>query len=241
MKTIKTGIILAGGEGTRLAPYTTFVNKGLVGINGKFVIDYPLNTLRKLGVKNLIVILGGSNFAQIVSYIKDAKELGFESCAYVYQSKAEGISHAINLCSSMINDEQFYVILGDNIFDGDIAFKDPDQYAAQIVLSKHQELNRFGVASVKEKVIKKIEEKPQIIDNAYDNYAITGLYLFDRNFFSYYKCSKKSDRGEFEITDIINMYHAAGELGYTSAAGLWADAGTHKAIKYLSDYFGSKE
>lgn len=241
MKNIKIGVIACGGEGSRLSPYTTFVNKGLVGINGKFIVDYPLNTLRKLGVRDLIVILGGSNFSQIVSYIKDGKSFGFSSCSYVYQEKAEGISQAINLCSRLINDEQFYVILGDNVFDGDISFNDPEQYSAQIVLNRHKDLHRFGVASIKNGVISKIEEKPKELDPFFEQYAITGLYLFDQNFFQYFKCTNKSDRNEFEITDIIRIYRSQGELGYTIMDGVWTDAGTHKAIKELSDYFGSKE
>jgi len=241
MGAIKQGIILAGGEGTRLAPYTTFVNKGLVGINGKFIIDYSLDTLRKLGVKDLVVTLGGSNFSQIVSYIKDGKALGFDSCIYVYQSKPEGISQAINLCANVINQEQFFVILGDNIFDSDIQFNDTEQYHAQVVLSRHKELERFGVASIKDNCIEKIIEKPKTLETGYDHYAITGLYLFDHKFFSYFKLTNKSDRGEFEITDVIKLYQSRGELGYTIIDGLWADAGTHKAIKDLSDYFGSKK
>ena len=239
--TIKQGIILCGGEGTRLLPYTKFINKGLVGINGRFIIDYALDTYRKLGVQDLIIVLGGSHFAQIVSYLKDGKDLGFNSCSYVFQEYSVGLSQAISLCEHLIIDEGFYVLLGDNIFDGEIAFNNFDRYRAQICLASHTELNRFGVASIQDNKIISIQEKPKTLDPQLTHYAISGLYLFDHNFFQYFRKSKKSARGEFEITDIMNQYYDNQDLGYTIFDGMWADAGTHFAIKTLSDYFGSKD
>lgn len=237
----KQGIILCGGEGTRLLPYTKHINKGLVGINGKFIVDYALDTLRKLGVQDLIVVLGGTHFAQIVSHIKNGRELGFTSCSYVYQENAEGLSHAIQLCEHLINHDKFFVILGDNIYHGNIGFDNFDQYGAQICLVKHPELYRFGVASLQDQKITTIQEKPKLLDASLEHYAISGLYLFDYHFFSYFRQSKKSVRNEFEITDIMRQYHSHQDLGYTIFNGMWADAGTHHAIKQLSDYFGDKE
>jgi len=107
-------------------------------------------------------------------------------------------------------------------------------------LSRHKELNRFGVASIKDNKIHHIEEKPKTIDMSYDNYAITGLYLFDRQFFNYFMATKKSERGEFEIVDIMKKYQIEKNLGFTTTDKLWADAGTIESIKYLSDYFWNK-
>lgn len=240
---IKQAILLAGGNGTRLYPLTKCYQKNLVPINGKFVIDYTLDTLLKLGVKELIIVLGGSHYEQIVSYLKDGSEFGFSSIAYVYQNRPEGISHAINLCKNLISDDKFFVLLGDNIYDSEITFNDFDQYGAQIVLKEHNELDRFGVMSLtKNGKIEKIQEKPKVIDYInYDNYAITGLYMFDYKFFEFFKRSKKSDRGEYEITSIIEQYYNDNDLGYSIYNGLWCDAGTHSSIKYLSDYFSNKE
>lgn len=237
---ITQGIVLCGGEGTRLAPYTKFVNKGLVGINGKFIIDYALDTLRELGVQDLIVVLGGSHFAQIVSHIKDGKDLGFKSCSYVYQATPQGLSQAISLCEHLINQEKFYTILGDNIYDGGIKFDHIERYGAQICLVKSTELYRFGVASLKDQKIVNIQEKPKVLDPSLQHYAISGLYLWDHNFFKYFRASKPSARNEFEITDIMQQYQTHQELGYTIFDGKWQDAGTMDAIKQLSDYFWSK-
>lgn len=236
----KTGIILAGGEGTRLKPMTEYYSKSLINIGGKFVIDYPLQTLLQLGVKDLIVVLGSSHFEQIVSYIKDGKQLGFNSVCYVYQGKAEGISQAIYLCQNFINEEEFYVILGDNVFSDPIRFDETGRYGAQVALHSSKELQRFGVASLDELRIVKIEEKPKVLNEKYRNMAISGLYRFDQDFFHFFKNTSKSDRGEFEITDILLQYLKEGSLGYSITHGLWQDAGTISAIQSLNELLGKK-
>src|ERR1700722_4354630 len=117
---MKNGIILSGGNGTRLAPLTHVVNKHLLGVNGKFIIDYPINTLKRMGVENLTVIMGGSHFSQVVDHLKDGSVSGMK-CNYVYQGDAAGIAQAINLCQRHVADEEeFAVILGDNIFDQEV-------------------------------------------------------------------------------------------------------------------------
>ena len=238
--TITTGVLLTGGEGTRLRPFTTIASKQLYPIGDKFVIDFPLQTLKNLGVKDLIIVLGGSHHEQVVEYVRDGKHLGFNSCSYVFQSRPEGLSQAISLCEHLVHTDKFYALLGDNIFDGSIQFTDIDRYGAQICLTPHQELKRFGVASLHDDKIVKIEEKPQQIDTTYQNYAISGLYLFDYHFFHYFKMSKKSARSEFEIVDIMKQYHNNKDLGFTIFNGMWADAGTTSAIKQISDYFWDK-
>lgn len=240
IKMIRQGIILTGGSGTRLLPFTSIASKQLFPIGEKFVIDYPLNTLKQLGVKDLIVVLGGPFFQQVVQYIGDGKELGFDNVVYLYQSSPDGISQAIALCENIIKDEQFYVILGDNIFDNNIDINNIDQYGSIINIIKHKDLNRFGVASIKNNKIIKIDEKPKLINNEYENYAISGLYLFDYNFFSFYKQTKKSDRNEYEITDIIKKYLDNNNLGYNIINGLWRDAGTFDSIYDLTEYFRNK-
>lgn len=236
------GIILAGGEGTRLAPFTNITNKSLFPINKKFVIDYPLNTLKEIGVRDLMVVLGGSHFSQIVSYIKDGRELGFDSVQYCYQGKALGIAHAINLCKSFCwggYEDQFVCILGDNVYENPIKWSFKKK--ANIGLYATSELNRFGVASIVDDKIIKIEEKPKVIDNNLTNLAITGIYGFDIKFFDFFKNLKPSARGEFEIVDIIKQYLAIGQLDYSILSGLWSDAGTFESAKFVADYFLNKE
>lgn len=242
---MKNGIILAGGTGSRLSPLTQVVNKHLLGINGKFIIDYPINTLKQMGVENVTVILGGAHFSQIVGYLQDGTRYGM-NFNYVYQGEPKGIAHAISLCKKqMSNDNVFAVVLGDNIFENKIDFnlKSPSvlNTDAKIVLYNHPELTRFGVASIKDGEIVKIQEKPQSIDQNYDNYAITGCYQFTDYYFDFFEEIKPSLRGEYEITDIIHLYNKEKKLSWTMADGLWSDAGTHSSISYVNNYFYNKK
>jgi len=236
----KHGIILAGGQGTRLLPFTQAINKSLLNVNGKAVIDYPINTLKQMGVENVSIILGGDHFEQVVNYLQDGSryEMNFN---YVFQGAPKGIAQAINLCKNYVTQDQFAVILGDNIYENPIDFgSNWDGMNAKIVLHKHPEIKRFGVASLKDNKIIKIEEKPKTIDESYDNLAITGCYLFSHWFFEFFKDMKPSARGEYEITDIIERYNKEEALQHTLSDGLWADAGTHESISFLNDFFYSK-
>jgi glucose-1-phosphate thymidylyltransferase len=237
---ITSGIILAGGTGSRLAPLNKMFNKHLIPIYNRYIIDYPLDTLRFLGIQNLTVVLGGPHFSQIVSHIKDGRHLGM-SVNYVYQENPLGIAHAIFLCERFVEHEHgFIVILGDNIFENIIRFKEHFAVIPQIILSKHPNLHKFGVVGLRGTNIVKIEEKPEILDTSLDNYAITGCYRFNRKFFDYFHKLQPSIRGEFEITDIINMYRYHHDLSYTFVDGMWSDVGTHESINYVNNFFYQK-
>jgi glucose-1-phosphate thymidylyltransferase len=242
---MKNGIILAGGTGSRLFPLTHVVNKHLLGVNGKFVIDYSINTLKNMGCEDVTVILGGAHFSQVVGYLQDGARYGL-NLNYVYQGEPKGIAHAINLCKRFVYDDaDFSVILGDNVYENTISWNNPNwrnQPKAQIVLAEHPELNRFGVASFdSNNEIVKIEEKPKNLDPNLTNLAITGCYLFTPEYFEYFKQIKPSPRGEYEITDIINKYLDDGNLSWTKIDGLWSDAGTHESIAYVNNYFYNKK
>lgn len=240
----KNGIILAGGTGSRLAPLTQVVNKHLLGVNNQFIIDYPINTLKNMGCQDVTVILGGAHFSQVVGYLQDGSRYGL-NINYVYQGEPKGIAHAISLCKRFVYDDaDFSVILGDNIFENNIQWNNPEYKTnpkAQIVLSNHPEMQRFGVASFDEAgQIKKIEEKPKVLDPTLTHRAITGCYLFTPQYFEYFKELKPSARGEYEITDIISMYYRDNNLSWTELDGLWSDAGTHESIGYVNNYFYNK-
>jgi glucose-1-phosphate thymidylyltransferase len=246
---MKNGIILAGGNGTRLYPLTHVVNKHLLGVDGKFILDYPIQTLKQMGVENLTVVLGGSHFSQVVDHLKDGQAFGM-NVNYVYQGEAKGIAQAINLCKRFVDwpNDQFAVVLGDNIFEKPVSFfydkekEYGDDYkwktCASVVLHRHPDLKRFGVATLNQaQQIIKIEEKPQVLDINNDNYAITGCYMFDSQFFRFFQDLRPSARGEYEITDILQAYHREGKLTFSFTEGLWSDAGTHESIAYLNDYY----
>tara|TARA_R110000868_G_scaffold99024_5_gene272684 strand:- start:3003 stop:3740 length:738 start_codon:yes stop_codon:yes gene_type:complete len=228
---IKNAILLAGGSGTRLRPFTNLYSKQLLYLSGKAVIDYPIQTLVDLGIKNLTITLGSSFAGQIIEYCGDGTKYGI-NINYVYQGNPEGISQAINICKKYVADENnFLVILGDNWFEKPIQLIDN---SAKIFLSKHEKLESFGVASIFNNKIINIEEKPKLINTNYLNYAITGLYSFDQKYFDYFQKTKKSNRQEYEIVDIINQYLNDDKLNYQLIDGEWNDAGTIENLNYLN-------
>jgi glucose-1-phosphate thymidylyltransferase len=227
---VRKGIVLSGGLGTRLLPLTSITNKQLLPIHKRPIIDYSINSLTQLGCKEITIILGGDHFDQIVAYLKDGseKDVHFN---YVYQGKPSGIAQAINLCEPYFNkEEQFAVILGDNLFEKQVRFNDESK-SAKIALYDTPEINRFGCASVRNGQIISIEEKPKTLRTDCDaNLAITGLYIFTSKFFDYFKELKPSARGEYEITDILSKYLTAGNLEYGFVDGRWLDCGTFETI-----------
>lgn len=240
----KNGIILAGGTGSRLMPLTSIVNKHLLSVNRKFIIDYSIESLKNMGCQDVTVVLGGAHYSQIVGYLGDGSRYGL-NLNYVYQGEPKGIAQAINLCKKFVyDDSDFSVILGDNIFENIIKWNNPKWKTspkAQILLAHHPDLKRFGVASLDNNGnIIKVEEKPEIIDDGYKNLAISGCYLFTPQYFEFFDHITPSARGEYEITDIIKLYLENNNLSYSTVDGLWSDAGTHESVAYVNDYFYSK-
>jgi len=235
---MKKGIILSGGTGSRLLPLTSITNKQLLPINRKLIIDYSINTLIQLGCKEITVILGGEHFSQIVAYLQDGSDRNVHF-NYIYQNKPSGIAQAINLCEPYFNKEdEFAVILGDNIFEKPIQLEPSSKTRkylvgpkAQIVLYNTEEIHRFGCASLLNGKIVHIEEKPKELYAECDaNLAITGLYIFTNKYFEYFKKVKPSARDEYEITEILSQYLADDNLEYTFVNGQWLDAGTFETI-----------
>lgn len=240
---MRNGIILAGGTGSRLMPLTQVVNKHLLGVNGKFIIDYPIQSLKDMGCEDVTVILGGDHYPQVIGYLGDGSRYGL-NFNYVYQAKPSGIAQAINLCKRFVYDDaDFSVILGDNIFENTISWSNPDYKTnprAQILLAYHPDLKRFGVVTLIDDKIMQIEEKPKELSLCYQQRAVSGCYLFTPQYFEYFKQLKPSARGEYEITDIIRLYLQDGNLSHSTIDGLWSDAGTHESIAYVNNYFYNK-
>ena len=230
------GIILASGRATRLLPISRSLSKSMLPISAdKFVIDYPLNTMRQMGVKELTIIIGCDHYDQIVGYLRSGTDLGFK-IHYVFQDEPNGISAAINQCEPYMT-YNTVVLLGDNAYQKPLGWNEFDAakhnpYAARIALAAHQELHRFGVASVKNGKIVRIVEKPKLLDLDPDlqHFAITGAYGLTHQFFRFFEQTKPSARGEFEITDILNAYLKEDLLEFSIIDGWWQDCGSHSAI-----------
>lgn len=231
------GVILAGGTGSRLLPLTKVTNKHLLPVYSKPMIYYPIEFLRDSGVTDLLIILGGNSVGDIVSLLGDGAQFGVK-ITYKFQYKADGIAGALKLARDFVGEETFIVCLGDNIFEIPIkdiypkciqpfylAFNGPQAF---ISLSLTDKPSSFGVPTFdsNNKIIK-ITEKPKEPDS---NYAVTGLYVYDKYIWTMIDSLEPSARGELEITDINNWYIKNGSLNVLKISGWWHDAGDIKAL-----------
>lgn len=235
------GVILAGGLGTRLYPLTYVTNKHLLPIYNKPMIFYPIATLVKAGIKDIIIITSGPHVGDFLGVLKNGKELGVKHLEYAYQEKPDGgIADALSIAEDFADGGPITVILGDNTTDENIKpavnrFKD----GAVIFLKKVPDPERFGVPvfdSKNKKRIIKIEEKPK---NPKSNFSVTGLYIYDNKVFDYIKkCDPQfAGRGELEITEVNNFYINQGKLGWEELKGFWSDAGTFESMLLSSTHW----
>ncbi|MCP3807855.1 sugar phosphate nucleotidyltransferase [Paenibacillus sp. SEL1] len=224
------GIILAGGTGSRLYPLTKVTNKHLLPVGKYPMIFHSVNKLKQANVLDILIVTGKDHMGDVVNLLGSGREMGV-TFTYKVQDEAGGIAQALDLAEQFVGDDQMVVILGDNVFEDDIApFADNfrnQTTGAKILLQQVQDPHRFGVAELEGERIVSIEEKPK---NPKSNFAVTGIYMFDHNVFEIVKTLKPSARGELEITDVNNAYIANGTLTYDVLQGWWTDAGTHPSL-----------
>ncbi len=225
------GIILAGGMGTRMLPSTKVTNKHLLPVYNRPMIYYPLETLIKAGVKEVLLITGGNNPGDFLKLLGNGKEFGLKELHYTYQKGAGGIAEALGLAEDFADGGKVVVILGDNIFEDNItqAVKDfeAQKKGAKLFLKEVTDPQRFGVAQIQGEKIIGIEEKPE---EPKSRYAVTGLYMYDGQVFDVVKKLKPSQRGELEITDVNNFYVEQKIVTFEIIKGFWSDAGTFKSL-----------
>ena len=233
---IKKGIILAGGMGTRMSPLTKAVNKQLLPIYDKPLIYYPLSILMLAKIRDILIIVNKGQLNQYKKLFTEKKNLGI-NITFKEQDKPRGLPDAFLLGEKFINNSNTAMILGDNFFYGQNLSKLLTEcaklrYGAKIVLHNVKNPHLFGVAKInnKNKNILKIIEKPK---KFISNYAITGLYFFDKKVVNYAKKLKPSKRGELEIIDLINQYKKTKKLSaeFIGRGGAWLDTGS------ISDYY----
>lgn len=226
------GIILAGGSGTRLKPLTEIINKHLLPIYNKPMILYPLETLKALGIKDILIVSGGEHIGKFTDFLGDGSKYNV-NLTYKVQQKAGGIAEALGLAESFINGEYCVVILGDNIFDNTqitaiIPECDLDFTKSYVFLKDVHDPQRFGVPIFdSSEKITKIEEKPI---NPKSSFAVTGLYCYPPEVFDVVKTLKPSARGELEISDVNNYFIDKGDLEYIKLTGFWSDSGTFDSL-----------
>jgi glucose-1-phosphate thymidylyltransferase len=222
------GVILHGGQGTRLRPLTHTGPKQLIKVAGKPVSQWVLEQLRDSGIRDIVIILGDNNPNKVVEYYGDGSRFGVK-ITYVYQGKARGLADAVYKVKDVITEDRFLVYLGDNIVPYDdlssfLSFKG----SASILLAKVDNPNRFGVAVIKEGKVVKLVEKPK---ERISDLALVGVYGFTKEIFDVIEDLKPSWRGELEITDAIQgLIDRGREVDYRIIDGWWKDTGTPKDI-----------
>jgi len=245
------GIILHGGHGTRLRPLTHTGPKQLLPIANKPMSQYCLEALKKSGITEIAIIIGGIGAQRVKEYYEDGIKFGV-NIIYLEQDSPRGIAHAIRLCKNFVEGEKFLVFLGDNILNRDLGdlvknFEKSDAKAS-ILLSEVENPTRFGIADVKNGKIMKIMEKPK---HPPSNLAVTGIYFLTPLIFDIIDKLKPSWRNELEITDALQLLLQKGyKITYNMVTDYWKDTGTPEDILHankmiinnLKPYFeGEKE
>jgi len=222
------GIILSGGSGTRLRPLTKITSKQLLPIYNRPMIYYPLNTLIKAGIKEILIIVSPERAGDYLNLLGSGKQFGVKF-TYEIQDKPEGLAQAFIIGENFIDDENVAMILGDNIFVDDFS-SDINNFSsgAKIFAKKVNDPKRFGVVKFDENMkAEKIVEKPK---EFLSDYAVTGLYIYDSQVVEIAKNLKPSERGELEITDVNNYYLKNNQLAVSKVNGEWLDAGTFDSL-----------
>lgn len=221
------GIVLAGGLGTRFHPVTKVVNKHLLDVFDEPMIHFPISSLSRAGVKE-IVLVTGAELAQFRTLLGDGSALGVR-IEYERQKDELGIADALAKAESHVGDDRMVVILGDNIFQEELrpyvdSFASAES-TAKLLLKRValEDAKRFGVAMVEDGVLTGIEEKPA---DPKSDLVVTGCYMYDSQVFDFIRELRPSARGEYEITDVNNRYVEAGGMSFDVLNGWWTDAGT---------------
>jgi len=219
------GIILAGGQGTRLAPLTKLTNKHLLPVYDRPMIEYPLYTLIEMGCDEILIVTGGEHIGDFARYLRDGSQYGVR-LTYRVQPEAGGVAQALACAEGFIKQEQcFPVILGDNFFGKPPAMPNKPTIYTKAV----PDANRFGVYSVD---TMSIVEKPDVAQGR----AVTGLYVYDFKVFNQLRYLQPSERGELEITDINNWYLSSVDLDVVELDTYWRDMGTHDTLLEVANY-----
>jgi len=226
------GIILAGGTGTRLQPLTRVTNKHLLPVYDKPMIYYPIDTLVRSGITNIMIVTGKEHGGSFMNLLGSGREFGGRF-HYALQDNAGGIAEALSLVEEFAHGDSMTVILGDNIILDNVKGEIQSfRSGARLFLKEVKNPQRFGVPVFDGNTLIRIEEKPKTPKSPY---AVTGLYMYDRTVFDKIRTIKPSARGELEITDVNNLYISEKKLTYGILKEPWLDAGTFDSLLEASN------
>jgi glucose-1-phosphate thymidylyltransferase len=248
------GVLLSGGYGTRLNPFTkTVTNKHLAPVyserdGAKPMIDYPVDTLKKMGITDILIITSKEHCGDIVEHLGDGYDRGLDFSYKIQETndpnRPMGIASALKLARGFTGDDNFVVILGDNFFEWNDAFleciddfKEHEKLKCGLFLYETNDWQRFGVAKLNSSLmIESIVEKPK---DFISNLAVTGMYVYTPDVYNYLDSLKPSKRGELEISDINNMYVKKGLTWHTIFDTFWSDMGTIDSMVVVQNYLNN--
>ncbi len=236
------GVILAGGSGTRLYPLTRITNKHLLPIYDRPMISYSIEALVKAGVRELMVVTGGTHAGEFLRLLGSGQDHGIDRLVYAYQERPGGIAEALGLAHHFVQDDHMVVMLADNIVGRSLApavdnFTGQEK-GARILLSRISDashLRHLGVPEFDDgNAVVRIIEKPE---DPPSPFAVTGIYFYDPQVFEVITTLEPSGRGELEITDVNNWYVEQGLMECEVLDGFWGDAGESIDAYYaVNDY-----
>ncbi|PIP52935.1 spore coat protein [Candidatus Beckwithbacteria bacterium CG23_combo_of_CG06-09_8_20_14_all_34_8] len=232
------GIILAGGKATRLRPLTKITSKQLLPVYNKPMIYYPLETLLKAGIKDILIIIAPDYAGHFLHLLGSGKDFG---CRFSYEIQEEprGLPDAFIVGERFIGNDNVTMILGDNIFEQDFSKEIKSFQSGGLIFAKQvPDPERSGVIEFdKDMNVISIEEKPK---QPKSNYVAVGLYVYDNKVCEVAKSLNPSARGELEIVDLHNRYLQQGQLKVNVFNGLWEDAGTFDSLLRANNYWAEK-
>lgn len=233
------GIILAGGKATRLRPLTLVTSKQLLPVYNKPMIFYPLFTLLKAGIKEILIIISPEYAGHFLHMLGSGKQFNAKF-TYEIQENPRGLADAFIIGEDFIDNGNVAMVLGDNIFADDLSLDIKSFTSGGRVFAKLvPDPERYGVVEFAENgQALSIEEKPK---NPKSNYCVTGLYVYDQQVIEIAKNLKPSTRGELEITDINNYYLQKGQLDVKIIKNNWFDAGTFDSLLMASNWVAKNQ